>query len=186
MADPEESGTATVQLDEVDKTIVKEDDERQPQGEALSPQQQRAVDTADKPDEVRAILSAASKETRQLRKQLRETTSELEERKNAEKTETERLTDEVKALRTENEALKGSAMRTAIAAEFGIPADQAHRLIGTDEDELRADAKSLAEVLSPKQEDETPPDLGGGPRAGGPATGSAAFSAQIRRSAGGH
>jgi len=37
-------------------------------------------------------------------------------------------------------------LRDEVAAKFGIPSSQAHRLIGTNRDELEADARELVSV----------------------------------------
>ena len=66
-------------------------------------------------------------------------------------------------------ALEMSQIRAKIAAEFELPAALADRLAGEDEEELRADAERLAELLQPGKP--KPPNLdngaGSGQRAGG-------------------
>lgn len=83
---------------------------------------------------------------------------ELAELKAAQMTESEKLAAERDAARAEAEAAKAEAaavkldaLRTSIATEKGLPADLAARLIGGDEDAIRADADKLISAL-PKPE----------------------------------
>lgn len=51
-------------------------------------------------------------------------------------------------IRNENTSLKASQLRSKVANEFKLPTEMASRLQGSTEEELRADAKTLAELVS--------------------------------------
>ncbi|MBW3622705.1 MAG: hypothetical protein KY468_04770 [Armatimonadetes bacterium] len=96
-------------------------------------------------------------EQRQAAKRLKSLEDELagykrrdEEARKAQLTEEQRLKEEADTLRQENERLKTERLQQKVAAEFKLPASLAARLIGSDEEALRADAADLAKLL-PKQ-----------------------------------
>lgn len=55
---------------------------------------------------------------------------------------------QLETIRNENTSLKASQLRSKVANEFKLPAEMASRLQGTTEEELRTDAKTLAELVS--------------------------------------
>lgn len=178
MADPTDAGAATAQ----------ESTTQDPPADAgngdgdLSPDARKVVEGADKPDEVRALISAANRRARQAEGELRQVRQELQQHQDAGKSEVEKATARAERAEARVAELERAQLVTSVASRHGIPAEQAHRLIGDTEDELEADAKALAKLLRPVEE--PPPDLGSGVRAGAAtATGSAAFSEQIRRRA---
>lgn len=73
--------------------------------------------------------------------------AELDQLKDANKSETQRLSDQLAGLQRENETLKLTQLRADVAAEKGIPAKFARRLTGTTREELEADADDLLETL---------------------------------------
>jgi hypothetical protein len=81
--------------------------------------------------------------------------AELDQLKDANKTETQRLSDQLTQFQKENDALKLTQLRAEVAAEKGIPAKIARRLTGTTREELEADADELLETL-PKPETVVP------------------------------
>ena len=134
---------------------------------AVNPAEDPAVDPAVNPAEDPAVDPAANPaagddkernragyEQRQTKKQLEELQKELdgykrrdEEARKAKLTEQQRLKEEADQLRADNERLRTERLQQKIAAEFNLPASLAVRLIGTDEDALRADAADLAKLL---------------------------------------
>lgn len=55
---------------------------------------------------------------------------------------------QLETIRNENTSLKASQLRSKVANEFKLPAEMASRLQGSTKEELRADAKTLAELVS--------------------------------------
>ena len=55
---------------------------------------------------------------------------------------------QLETIRNENTSLKASQLRTKVANEFKLPTEMASRLQGATEEELRTDAKTLAELVS--------------------------------------
>lgn len=55
---------------------------------------------------------------------------------------------QLEIIRKENTSLKASQLRSKVANEFKLPTEMASRLQGTTEEELRTDAKTLAELVS--------------------------------------
>lgn len=55
---------------------------------------------------------------------------------------------QIETVKNENSSLKASRLRSKVANEFKLPAEMASRLQGTTEEELRTDAKTLAELVS--------------------------------------
>ncbi|MGM0163755.1 capsid assembly scaffolding protein Gp46 family protein [Enterococcus sp. DIV1059_2] len=78
--------------------------------------------------------------------------STIEETSNAAKTHEQTIADLNKQI-TEKETVN---LRTRIALQNGLPIDLADRLIGSDEESIKADAERLAGFVSKKQ---TPPPL---------------------------
>lgn len=71
------------------------------------------------------------------------------ERSKEKNVDTEEL-DKIKleSLKNENSTLKASQLRAKIAKEYRLPDQMVSRLQGTTEEELRADANMLAEMIS--------------------------------------
>ena len=80
-----------------------------------------------------------------------------EEARKAKLTAEQALQEERDALAQENTRLKQQGLQSRIAAEFKLPASLAARLIGSDEDSLRADAEELSKLL-PKPKAGSPTD----------------------------
>lgn len=112
--------------------------------------------------------STVTPRERELRKLLRRNEKELEklrkaedERRRQEMTEAERLKADLEARTKELEDLKAQALRSAISAEFQLDTELAERLRGDTEEELREDAKRLAELVG-KRRPNTPPPASAG------------------------
>lgn len=170
-------GTDTGKPD--DATGRKADD-----GLALTPEQEAAIGAADKPDQVRVLVSEASRRARQAEVRVRELEQAERERADADKSELEKATTRADRAEARIAELEHTVLRSAVAMKFGIPAEEAHRLIGTTEDELAADAKAFAKRFIPGEGEASSPDLGAGARPrSGAATASQQFSDVIRQRA---
>lgn len=120
-----------------------------------------------KPDEVlgdggikalqaeREARKQAVKEKADLEKQIAEANKRLEAFEDAQRTEEERRANELEKARevakaAEERAAQAErkALLATIATEEGIPASHIHRIVGSTEEELRSDAKALAESLN--------------------------------------
>lgn len=70
------------------------------------------------------------------------------------KTEAQRLTDRADAAEKRATELEARALRLEVAAEQGLNAAQAKRLVGATREELEADAKELLETFKPSMPDD--------------------------------
>jgi uncharacterized protein DUF4355 len=85
--------------------------------------------------------------------------------------EPEAVADKDRALaeaQAEAQAARLDALRYRIAAEVGVPLEMAPRLLGEDEEALRADAKELSSALTPKPPKRTDAARGTGDNGGPP------------------
>lgn len=73
--------------------------------------------------------------------------SKYDELEEAKKTQEQRLSEQMTAIRTENAELKLDKLRTEIAHDKGLPPKWAKRLTGTTREEIEADADDLADTL---------------------------------------
>lgn len=67
-----------------------------------------------------------------------------------------RLADENAKIKADLEAERIGRLRVSVAAEVGIPAAMADRLVGKTAEELKADAENLKKLLAPTQPDKPP------------------------------
>lgn len=139
--------------------------EQPPSDAPLQPQGAKAL------EEWKKRARDAERNAKQMDARLRE----LEDR---DKTEAQRLTDQLTSAVTRAEAAETLAARLRVAVAKGLPADLAERLRGTTEEELAADADTLLALLAPKDTATaaTPgprPDMtqGGAPTASSPLNG---------------
>lgn len=68
--------------------------------------------------------------------------------KNVDTEKLDKIKLELESLKNENSTLKASQLRAKIAKEYRLPDQMVSRLQGTTEEELRADANMLAEMIS--------------------------------------
>ena len=99
-------------------------------------------------DEDNSTIRAIRKQLDDLRKENDGYKRRQEDERKAKLTEEQRLKEEHAAAIAEVEKLRGERMRDKIAAEFKLPDSLAARLIGTDEESLRADAEELAKLVA--------------------------------------
>jgi len=72
------------------------------------------------------------------------------------KEENQRLSEDLSSMKTENERSKITQLRARIARDTNLPEGLASRLAGTTEEEIKADAEKLKELMGPG------PDVGTG------------------------
>ena len=146
----------------------------------LTADQRKAVEAADNPDQVREIISAASRRARQAESEAKAARQELQGLQDAGRSELEKATSRAERAEQRAAELERSLLVSSVAARHKIPTEHVHRLVGDTEEQLDADAKALAKLL---HHEEPPPDMGSGPRPAATAQGSKGFSDQIRRRA---
>ena len=106
----------------------------------------------DDPKWLRAELERTRKEAasrRVLSKEHEAKLAEYEEWKKSQMTEQERLATEKAELAAENARLKSEKTRIEAATSAGLDPSFASRLVGSTDEELRADAKELAKKFKP-------------------------------------
>jgi hypothetical protein len=142
-----------------------------------SPESKEAVlaDLA-KEREARKAAEKAAKENRSAAQKL----AELEE---SQKTEQQKLADQLAAVTAERDAAHGQLLRHRVAVAKGLTADLVDRLRGDTEDELSADADQLLALVSKKDDSETRPgprpDLSQGAQGGAGTSTAQQFAAAI-------
>lgn len=85
---------------------------------------------------------------------------ELQTIKDAQKSEAERMTDKINTLTRERDELAAQLMRRKIADDEKLPTGAADLLTGSTEDEIRASAKRLNDLLSSKRGPQPDPSQG--------------------------
>jgi hypothetical protein len=177
MADPQGSADAATAPEPTPK------DAPQDAGNGdLTDDARKAVEGAEKPDEVREILSAASRRARQAEGELKAARQELSQLQDAGKSELEKATARAERAEAHAAELERTVLVSAVATKYDLHPELVPRLRGATEEELEADAKALAKQF-PRTVDEPPPDLGAGARGAATAPGSRGFSDTIRRQA---
>lgn len=73
---------------------------------------------------------------------------ERSKEKNVDTEELDKIKLELESLKNENSTLKASQLRAKIAKEYRLPDQMVSRLQGNTEEELRADANMLSEMIS--------------------------------------
>ncbi len=97
-------------------------------------------------------LEAERKARRAAEARAKELEAKVKEAEDAEKTEVERLTGQVAELTKQAEAAQAKADRFEVAAAKGLTLAQARRLVGSNKDELEADADAMRDELGLKDE----------------------------------
>lgn len=95
-------------------------------------------------------LKAANKEAKERRLKLDAFEKAEEERKQAAMTEAERAAAKIKEYESKLALLERDALVRKVADEVGLPHALAERLQGATEEELKADAVKLLELVPPK------------------------------------
>ena len=100
----------------------------------------------------------------------------------AQKSESQRQTEQLQALQRERDEAAQALARYRVATAKGVPADLVDRLRGNNEDELTEDADRLLAILRPGTQPSPPPSFDGGPRS--PVNTSGDINSQIRAASG--
>lgn len=106
-------------------------------------------------DEVNRLLAKERRDQEQRFSgydELKAKAAKFDEAEEANKSELDKALARADKAETELEAARLDALRSRVAAAKNLPAELAGRLTGTTEEELEADADTLAELLRPKQE----------------------------------
>ena len=115
------------------------------------PQQQQPSKTLDElkaeNERMAKALKEANKQAAAERIKLAELEKAEQARKDAELSEVDRLKKEAETLRAQAAEATRSVMQRDIAAEVGLPAAFATRIVGADKDAMLADAKALLEAM---------------------------------------
>lgn len=112
---------------------------------------------------LKAKLSEVNKESAARRKRLEELEGAEAKRKEAEMTETEKLSKQLQETQTRLKAYERSTIQRQAATKFGLPEALVSRLQGETLEEMEADAKALADTLTkaPKASAGAIPNPGG-------------------------
>lgn len=103
-------------------------------------------------DAAQAKIKKVNAEAQNLRTRLKaaeEKAAKLDEIENANKSDTQKLTDQLAKAQNERDELAAKNTRFLAAAEFDVPVDLIDLLGSGTEDEIRARAQLLAEKLKP-------------------------------------
>jgi len=152
---------------------------------------QEVDETEFDPARARAALEKRNRENHNLRARLKELeplAKKAQEADEAAKTEAQKAAEARAAAEKERDEARLALLKRDIAEEAGLPKSWADRLRGSTKDELEADAKELAENLSPQQTSARPvPALKSGalpPGTSASGSPSQAIDAYIRQQAG--
>ena len=104
--------------------------------------------TETKPTETVEFWKSKAREQEKRAKANAGAADKLAKLEESQKTETQRLTDQLAAEKAQRETVEKQAMRFRVAASKGVPADLIDRLQGDSEDELSADADTLLKLVS--------------------------------------
>lgn len=105
-------------------------------------------------ERAKAKIAKANAEARNLRERLKaaeEKAARLDEIEDADKSEVEKLTAQLAKAQGQAQEAELRAMRAEVAAEKGLSAAQAKRLVGGTLEELAADADELLESFKPQE-----------------------------------
>lgn len=128
------------------------DDTQEVDGQEAPTTDENKVD--DLPEWARKKLTSANSEAANYRVQLRDAQASLAKAKTIEE-----FTAATTELQQQIVNLEAAQLRASVAGEFNLPAALVDRLQGSNETELRADAKALSELVQSKG---TKPGLKGG------------------------
>lgn len=108
-------------------------------------------------ERARAKIAKANSEARGLRERLKELeakAAKLDELEDAKKDEVTKLTEKVAAAEAKVQEAELRSLRLEVAAEKGLTAKQAARLVGTTREELEADAGELLDTFKSSDDDD--------------------------------
>lgn len=121
-----------------------------PQAAAAPVEEAASTDTPKGTD--RGVLA----DLRRERKTRQELEAKVKAFEDAQKTEAERIADQLQTLKAEAAAARAEALRLRVAAESGLPADLHEFLVGDDEEQVRAQAQKLMAATAAATAPRTP------------------------------
>lgn len=148
--------------------------------ETGAPEASAEESTSDDPRLAKARKDAAGYRTklRDAEKELEEFRKAAQDKADADKSETEKRT----AAEKRADAAELRALRLEVAAEKGLTAAQAKRLVGATREELEADADEVLQLFPGSKAPKAPkPDPSQGNRGGKPSSGRDAAMAEIQK-----
>lgn len=102
-------------------------------------------------------LEAERRARRDAERELKKVQDQLKELGDKDKSEVERLRDEVASLTKERDQHLNQVLRSEVAMAKGLTAAQAKRLVGTTKEELEADADEILDAFPAGNGGATPP-----------------------------
>ena len=99
--------------------------------------------TPDLGDGGKKALDAERRARRQAEKAATDAAARIKEYEDRDKTESQKLTEQLAALKAEAATARAEALRLRVAAELGLPGDLHEFLTGDDEESVRAKAQKL-------------------------------------------
>lgn len=112
--------------------------------------------TDDLGDAGKKALDAERRARREAEQALRDVKAQLKEIEDKDKSELDKLREQVASLTKDRDEAAAKALRHEVAAAKGLSAAQAKRLVGATKEELEADADEILEAF-PTQSGSTPP-----------------------------
>lgn len=133
--------------------------------EGQQPQdQQPATGSDDLGDPGKKAIAEERKARKAAEKSLSDMQAKLKEFEDRDKTELQKLSERAELAEKESADRANELMRLQIAAEKGLTAAQARRLVGATREEMEADAEELAGMFTPEKPKRRVPDLKQGAR----------------------
>lgn len=123
----------------------KKDDDAPPEGDDEPFDEARA----------KAKITKTNSEAAALRKRLQAAESRVKEFEDANKSDTDKLTERATASEKRAETAEHKLLRLQIALEKGLTVKQANRLVGSSQEELEADAEDMLADLAEASGDQT-------------------------------
>lgn len=114
-------------------------------------------------------LDAERRARRQAEKAASDAAARIKEYEDRDKTESQKLTEQLAALKAEAATARAEALRLRVAAELGLPGDLHEFLVGDDEEQIRARAQKLMAATAAATDPRRPapdPTQGAKPGAG--------------------
>lgn len=162
--------------------------QQQQQGDQASQDQSQGqqgswLDTL--PQEAQNEIKRLRGESASRRTELQSARDQIKQFEDRDKTEQQRAQERADNAEREAQEANAKLLRYEVAAEKGVPANQAHRLVGSTKEELAADADAFLESLGGGQQGggAGAPDFGAGAR-GQSAESGQDMSSLIRQQAG--
>lgn len=103
-------------------------------------------------------LEAERKARKAAEKQMKELQDRLKELEDADKSEGDKLRDQLKQAEKDRDDARLAVMRLEVATSKGLTPAQAKRLVGSTQEELEADADEFLDSIKPADDSKPPTD----------------------------